>query len=184
MAENRINFAFAVLFQKAEIRTFLWTQWVLCKVWIILAFYLTPLSGIDSDASSSILTLFLLCKREHSNLFHDKRHISMYLRASLVAQLVKNLPAMQETQVQSLDWENPLEKEIATQSSILAWRIPWTGHPGGLQSMGSQRIGHDWDTHFHFSSMYLHQWGQSIALYTSYKCFLPVSLINGMQFMW
>ena len=63
--------------------------------------------------------------------------------ASLVAQTVKNLPAMQETQVQSLNWEDPLEKGIATHSSILAWRIPWTEEPGGLQSMGSQRVGHD-----------------------------------------
>ena len=62
--------------------------------------------------------------------------------ASLVAQMVKNLPAMQETQVQSLGWENPLEKGMATHSSILAWRIPWTEEPGGLQSMGSQRVGH------------------------------------------
>ena len=50
--------------------------------------------------------------------------------ASLVAQTVKNLPAMQETQVQSLSWEDPLEKGIATHSSILVWRIPWTGEPG------------------------------------------------------
>ena len=60
-------------------------------------------------------------------------------RASLVAQTVKNLPAMQETQVQSLGWEDPLEKEMSTHSSILAWRIPWTEGPGGLQSTGSQR---------------------------------------------
>ena len=58
--------------------------------------------------------------------------------ASLVAQLVKNLPAMQETWVQFLGWEDPLEKEMATHSSILAWRIPWTEEPGRLQSMGSQ----------------------------------------------
>ena len=57
----------------------------------------------------------------------------------LVAQMVKNLPAMQETQVQSLDWEDPLEKGMATHSSILAWEIPWTEKPGGLQSMGSQK---------------------------------------------
>ena len=63
--------------------------------------------------------------------------------ASLVAQLVKNLPAMWETLVQSLGWEDPLEKEMATPSSILAWRIPWAEKPGGLQSMGSQRIRHD-----------------------------------------
>ena len=63
-------------------------------------------------------------------------------RASLVAQAVKNLPAMQETQVQSLGQEDPLEKQMATHSSILAWRIPWTEEPGGLQSMGLQRVRH------------------------------------------
>ena len=63
--------------------------------------------------------------------------------ASLVAQSVKNLPAVQETWVRSLGWEDPLEKEMATHSSILAWKISWTEEPGGLQSMGSQRVGHD-----------------------------------------
>ena len=56
---------------------------------------------------------------------------------------VKCLPAMWETRVLSLGWEDPLEKEMATHSSILAWRIPWTEEPGGLQSMGLQRVGHD-----------------------------------------
>ena len=60
-----------------------------------------------------------------------------------MAQMVKNLPAMQETQVQSLGGEDPLEKEMATHSSIPAWRIPWTKKPGRLQSMGLQRVGHD-----------------------------------------
>ena len=55
----------------------------------------------------------------------------------IVAQLVKNLPAMKETPVQFLGWENPLKKDMATHSSILAWRIPWTEEPGRLQSMGS-----------------------------------------------
>ena len=62
--------------------------------------------------------------------------------ASLVVQIVKNLPAMQETQVLSLDWEDLLEKGMATHSSIFAWEIPWTEEPGGLQSMGSQRVRH------------------------------------------
>ena len=65
------------------------------------------------------------------------------LRASLVAQTVKNLPAMQETRVRSLGWEDALEKEMAIHSSILAWRIPWSEEPGGLQSMRFQRAGHD-----------------------------------------
>ena len=63
--------------------------------------------------------------------------------ASLVAQRLKHLPAMRDTWVQSLGWENPLEKEMATHSSLLAWRIPWAEEPGGLQSTGSQRVGHD-----------------------------------------
>ena len=63
--------------------------------------------------------------------------------ASLVAQSVKNLPAVQETWVRSLGWEDPLEKEMATHSSILAWKISWTEELGRLQSMGSQRVGHD-----------------------------------------
>ena len=60
-----------------------------------------------------------------------------------MAQIVKNLPAMQETQVQSLGQEDPLEESMAAHSSILAWRIPWTEEPGALQSLGSQRVGHD-----------------------------------------
>ena len=66
-----------------------------------------------------------------------------HFRSSLIAQLVKNLPAVQETQVQSLGWADPLEKELATHSSVLAWKIPLTEEPGGLQSMGLQRVGHD-----------------------------------------
>ena len=65
------------------------------------------------------------------------------LWASLVVQSVKNLPAVQETWVQSLGWEDPLEKEMATHSSILAWKISWTEELGGLESMASQRVGHD-----------------------------------------
>ena len=65
------------------------------------------------------------------------------IRASLIAQSVKNLPAMQETQVRSLGWEDPQEKEMAIHSSTVAWEIPWTEEPGRLQSMGSQRVGHD-----------------------------------------
>ena len=60
-----------------------------------------------------------------------------------MAQRLKRLPARQETRVQSLGQEDPLEKEMATHSSILAWKIPWTEEPGRLQSMGSQRVGHD-----------------------------------------
>ena len=75
-------------------------------------------------------------------------------RFSLVAQSVKILLAMRETQVQSLDWEDILEKEMATHSSILAWRIPWIEEPGGLLSMGSQRVRHNWVTNTLYLSRY------------------------------
>ena len=64
----------------------------------------------------------------------------------LMVQMVEKLPTMQETWVQSLVWEDPLEKGMAIHSSILAWKIPWTEEPGRLQSMGLQRVGHDWVT--------------------------------------
>ena len=72
--------------------------------------------------------------------------VPLVFRASLVAQRVKRLLAMRETWVRFLGQEDPLEKEIATHSSILAWKIPWMEKPGRLQSMGSQRVGHDWAT--------------------------------------
>ena len=74
---------------------------------------------------------------QHIYLMH------LHNRASLVVQMVKNLLTRQEAWVQSLGWEDPLEKRMATYSSILAWRLPWTEEPGRLQSMGSQRVGHD-----------------------------------------
>ena len=76
------------------------------------------------------------------SLFHVTLQI-IYLGASLVAQLVKNLPAMQETQVLPLGRADPLEKGMATHPSILAWRSPWTEEPGGQQSKRSQRVRHD-----------------------------------------
>ena len=79
------------------------------------------------------------CKVCLSSLFDKEFKL---IRASLVAQSVKNLPVVQETQVRCLRWENALEKEMATHSSILAWTISWTKVPDGLQSMGS-RVGHD-----------------------------------------
>ena len=75
-------------------------------------------------------------------LFHNNEGLSQYY-ASLVAQMVEHLCAMQQTWVPSLGWEDPLEKEMGTHSSILAWRIPWTEEPGGLQPMGLQRVRHN-----------------------------------------
>ena len=90
--------------------------------------------------------------------------------ASLVAQLVKNLPAVQETWVWSLGWEDPLEKQMETHSSILAWKISWTEEPGGLQSMGSQRVRHDWATNSDLFP-YLYPWDKShlIMVYISFS---------------
>ena len=79
--------------------------------------------------------------------------------ASLVAQTVKHLSAMLETRVRSLGWEDPLEKELTTHSSTLAWKIPSREEPGRLQSIGSQRVGHDWATLLYlrnYSSFYYH----------------------------
>ena len=73
----------------------------------------------------------------------EGNNIKVSVGASLLAQTVKNLSAMQETHVCSLGQEDPLEKGMATHSGILAWRIPWTEEPGRLQSMGSQSVGHD-----------------------------------------
>ena len=73
-------------------------------------------------------------------IFEDGHYV---LKASLVAQMVKRLPAMWETWVQSLGWEDPLEKEMATHSRTLAWKIPWMEEPDRLQSMELQRVGHN-----------------------------------------
>jgi len=80
--------------------------------------------------------------------------------------MVKNLPVMQEIHVQSLGWEDPLEKEMATHFSSLAWRIPWTEESGGLQYMGSQTVRHDWVTNTH-----------NIVLYTCSTSSLSVYLL-------
>ena len=104
--------------------------------------------------SSSVFTWFLLCVFFFSvPLLFSQRHQSYWIKghctpvwASLVTQMVNNLPAMQETWVPSLGQEDPLEKGMEIHSGILAWRIPWTEEPAGLQSLGSQRVGHYWVT--------------------------------------
>ena len=83
--------------------------------------------------------------------------------ASLVAQLVKNLPAVRETQVWPLGREDPLEKETTIHSSILVWKISWTQEPGGLQSMGLLRVGHDWATNTYLLD-YLNKEGGTLQL--------------------
>ena len=98
----------------------------------------------DNSLALNLVALHTFKKEYHFS--KERSYIFLYLQlfckseiifgASLVAERLKHLPAMRETWVRSLDWEDPLEKEMATHSSILAWRIPWTEEPGGLQSTG------------------------------------------------
>ena len=97
-------------------------------------------------------------------------------RASLVAQKVKNLPATQETQIQSLGWEDALEKGLATHSIILAWRIPWTEEPSGLQSMGSQEL--DMAEQLSIAQLLLSQ--SCPTLCNPMGCSLPGSSVHGI----
>ena len=107
----------------------------------------TNVGNLISGSSAFSKSSLYICKflvhillKPSLDFEHD---LASMLRASLVAQRLKRLPAIQETWVRSLGWEDPLEKEMATHSSILAWRIPWMEEPGGLQSMGPQRVRHD-----------------------------------------
>ena len=92
----------------------------------------------------------------------------MTFGASLVSQMVKNLPAMQEAWIWSLGWEDPMEKEMVTFSSILTWRIPWTGEPGRLQSTGLQRVRHDWATSLSLSNRFSRQWPESLSVFSCF----------------
>ena len=100
------------------------------------------------------------------------RHQYTTQTTSLVAQMVKCLSTMQETRVQSLGWEDPLEKEMAIHSSTTAWKIPWTEEPGRLQSMGSQRVGHDWATSRHIHTT------QTDYLLPVYVNLLPITKLK------
>ena len=96
------------------------------------------LEGERTYTGLGLLGFFFFPLCLFSCLFKQKQKTNLR-----VAQMVKNLPAMQESWVQSLGWEDPLEKGMVTYFSILAWRIPWTKEPGGLQSIGTQIVGHD-----------------------------------------
>ena len=118
-----------------------------------------PSSSVYGIPQAGILEWVAMPSSRGSSWPRDRTHIStstciyrwvfFYPCASLVAQRVNNLPAMQETGVQSLGQEDALKKGIASHSSILAWRILWTENPDGLHSMGLQRVRHDWATNTH-----------------------------------
>ena len=116
----------------------------------------------SSSRSPSLLDIFWLSSTSHSTSLGPVwlRPVLALVKASLMAQTVKRLPAMRETRARSLGWEDPLEKEMETHSSNLAWKILWTEEPGGLESMGSQRVGHDWviNTFTLLSSSPLYRW--------------------------
>ena len=101
----------------------------------------TEPKGAQLQAPFFYLTNVHWILQDPTLLYKLQRHVN-----KRTAQMVKNLPAMRETQIQSLDWEDTLEKEMATHSSILDRKIPLTEEPGGLQFTGSQRVGHDWVT--------------------------------------
>ena len=93
---------------------------------------------------TSLMRLQSSCQPElQSYLSHQPGEIHSQDHFAMLAQMVKNLPAMQETQVSSLGWEDPLEKGMAIHFTILAWKVPWTEEPGGLQSVGSKRVRHN-----------------------------------------
>ena len=112
-----------------------------CKEWLILLYSRDPLLGWPCTKYHQSWTILT---GEESMI--DNYTDTKGFKASLVAHMVKNLPIMQDAWVQSLGQEDPLEKEMATHSSILAWRIPRTEEPEGLQSMGSQNVRYDWLT--------------------------------------
>ena len=121
-----------------------------------------------------------LMRRERD--FRLKRLMSVG-SASLMVQTVKNLPAMWETHVQSLGWEDTLEESLATHSSIFAWRIPWTEEPGKLQSMGWQKVGHDWASNiFTFSTQ--QRAGKHLCYYSHTQQGHTCVIISGLVLLW
>ena len=109
--------------------------------------------------------------------------IGTSLAAPLVAQMVKNAPVTLERWVQFPGWEDPLEEGMAIHSSILPWRIPWKEEPGGLQSIGSPRVGHDWATNTHTQSCNYHNHGkEEFHHYPKFLC-APLQLILGSHYL-
>ena len=114
--------------------------------WTLKGSFPLGLTGLISLLSKGLWRVF-------SSITVQKHQFFGAQLTSMVLQTVKRLSTMRETQVWSLGWEDPLEREIAIHSSTIAWKIPWTEEPGRLQSMGSQRVGHDWATSL-FSCLY------------------------------
>ena len=119
-----------------------WTMWV-------LYFYPPSVSSASLPLFEKVSVFNAIASKYEKPILYSfcrEQYPLQYSWTPIVAQMVKNPPAMWETWVRSLSWEDPLEKGMATHSSILAWRIPWSEKPGGLQFMESQRRGYDWAT--------------------------------------
>ena len=124
--------------------------------WISFPFLVSRLFGFSHQTSYYINVSLFTDNRSIRNMFLKVWNINSFVfnwsiidLGFLVAQMVKNLPAMQETLIWSMGWEDPLEKGMASHSSTPAWTIPWTQEPGRLPSMRSQKIRHDWVTNTH-----------------------------------
>ena len=129
------------------------------EVWVIFTkVFLYPMSYKSSSKFSCYNFIVCFDSVAPVNFFYHIRNSTCYQLDSLVAQTVKSLPAIWENWVWSLDPEDPLEKEMATHSGILAWEIPWTEKHGGLQSIGSRRVRHDWATALSFSFFSFTNW--------------------------
>ena len=119
---------------------YLWTMRVKCNVMRVKMVGFIPYHMSQTIDSHPSVPTGIGSRTLHR---FQNLHILMFV---MVTQMVKNLPALQETWVRSLGWEDPLEEGMATHSSTLAWRIPWTEEPGRLQSIGLQRVGCNWAT--------------------------------------
>ena len=143
-------------FKKQDVINFVKCCWMGKQNWIAFWIYQDCWNAQIATNYLFILTC-KIAKRSHIQVCIRIKTLSLcltsgilyfvnHLGASLVAQMAKHVSAVRNTRVRSLGWEDPLEKEMAAHSSSLAWRIPWTEEPGGLQSMGSLGVGHDWAT--------------------------------------
>ena len=134
---------FLDLSQSSPIKFILVIIYLIQKSFILFFFLLSPLFKqqpvLDLWGENILNSLGILIPLKKSSLLFSE----LIMGNSLVAQMVKHLPTMWETQIQSLGWEDPPEKAVAPHSSTLAWKIPWTEEPGKLQSMGPQRVGHN-----------------------------------------
>ena len=140
----------------------------------------TCLSEANWPVSNHLGSISLLT----NNVMISSGELCLSLCASPGAQTVKNLPAMRETQVRSLSQEDPLEKEMATRSSIVAWRIPWREEPGKLQSLGSQRVRNNWATNtFTFIACHL-IWVVNYGALSLYKLKRTPETLTNHTFSW